>query len=86
MNMIHNTKSSAKLIGLQTQQAKLQEKNFAAQLARQRLKDITELLSDNKIEIIDENMMKNLLENIKVISKHEIEFQFKCGINATEKV
>ena len=83
---IQYKKLSEKLIELQNRQAKLQEESFAAQLTRQRLKDIAELLSDNKVEITDESVMKSLLENIKVISKHEIEFQFKCGINEIEKI
>jgi hypothetical protein len=83
---IQYKKLSEKLIELQAQQSKLQEENFASQLKMQRLKGITELLADNKVEITDETVMKNLLENIKVINKHEIEFQFKCGIKALERI
>ena len=79
-------KLSEKIIEFQKQQTKLQEKNFAAQLKRQRLKNITELLADNKVEITDETVMRSLLENIKVVGKHEIEIQFKCGIKVMESI
>ena len=77
---------SDKILELQNRKSKLQEESFAVQLTRQRLNDIIELLSNNKIEVTNETLMKNLLDNIKVISKHEIEFQFKCGIKVVERV
>lgn len=77
---------SEKLIKLQAEQTKLREESFASQLKRQRLKDITELLTDNIIHLTDETIMKRLLENIKVVSKHEIELQFKCGIKSLERI
>lgn len=48
--------------------------------------EITEVLSDKVGVITDETVMKMLINCIKVISKHEIEFEFKCGLTAKESL
>lgn len=77
---------SEKVIALQAEQAKLKEQNFEVQLTRQRLMEITEVLSDNSVNITDDTVMKMLIDYIKVNDKHEIEFEFKCGLTAKESL
>lgn len=48
--------------------------------------EITEVLSDKEVVITDETVMKMLINYIKVNSKHEIEFEFKCGLTAKESL
>lgn len=42
---------SEKVIALQAEQAKLKEQNLEVQMTRQRLMEITEVLSDNSVNI-----------------------------------
>lgn len=48
--------------------------------------EITEVLSDKEIVNTDETVMKMLIDYIKVNNKHEIEFEFKCGLTAKESL
>lgn len=48
--------------------------------------EITEVLSDKEVVITDDTIMKMLIDNIKVNNKHEIEFEFKCGLTAKESL
>lgn len=77
---------SEKVMALQAEQAKLKEQNFEVQLTRQRLMEIAEVLSDKEVVITDETVMKMLIDYIKVNNKHEIEFEFKCGLTAKESL
>lgn len=77
---------SEKVMTLQAEQSKLKEHNFEVQLTRQRLMEITEVLSDKEVVITDDTIMKMLIDYIKVNNKHEIEFEFKCGLTAEERL
>lgn len=63
-----------------------EEQNFEVQLTRQRLIEIIEVFSDKEVVITDETVMKMLIYYIKVNNKHEIEFEFKCGLTAKESL
>ncbi len=77
---------SDKIIELQAVENSIRGQNMTKQLKRQRLMQIIDVLSDKTMGYDNENVMKMLIENIKVIGKHEIEFQFKCGITAKEQI
>lgn len=78
---------SDRIISLQSEQIELQKCDASAQLARQRIIEINEVLNDaGKINRTDESIMKMLLDCIKVIGKNEIEFQFKCGTTIKEEI
>lgn len=77
---------SDKIIELQAVEKEIKEKNLTAELKRQRLLQITDVLTDKAMGYDNESIMKMLVETIKVINKHEIEFQFKCGITAKEQI
>lgn len=78
---------SDRIISLQAEQIELQKRDASAQLARQRIIEINEVLNDaGKINRTDESIMKMLLDCIKVIGKNEIEFQFKCGTTIKEEI
>lgn len=74
------------IMRLQEKQAAQKEQTLVAYMSQQRLEEITEILSNWKIDEIDESIMKMLIDCIKVVSKNEIEFQLKCGISVTEKL
>ena len=60
--------------------------NLQCQLAQKRLQEAYELIDDAKANCTDKDVMRKLLDAIKVIDKHELEFQFNCGIDIRETV
>lgn len=69
-----------------------EDENFAkvnvteSQLKAKRLEDAQTLLMGAEKEITDEQIMQTLLACIKVNGKHELEFQFKSGVNIIQKI
>ena len=77
---------SREVIALQEQEAKLKEMNTKAAIEKQKQMDILAILNEGKAHYMESDVMRMLIETIKVINKHSIEFQFKCGVNIVEKV
>lgn len=75
---------SRKIIELEEREKEVNEQNLQSQLAQRRLKEAHELLTNTDANRIDVDVMRKLVDVIKVNSKHEIEFQFKCGVDITE--
>lgn len=69
------------IMELKAKEAELKKENLAAEIAKKRMDDIVEILSTDGIEYTNPIIMKALIECIRVIDKHHIELQFKCGIS-----
>ena len=68
-----------------------EEKNISANntndyIRKEQLKEINAILSDESVDLLDSQIMRTLLNCIKVIDKHTVEFQFNCNINIIEKL
>ena len=61
-------------------------KQLKTEIKNENIKEIKTLLDDDKVDITDAALMKKLLEYIKVINNHTIEFVFTCGITVTKTV
>ena len=55
-------------------------------IRKEQLKEINAILSDESVDLLDSQIMRTLLNCIKVIDKHTVEFQFNCNINIIEKL
>ena len=73
------------VISLQDKQKKVQDKDLKTKLEKERLEQIKEALN-NKSTMTTESLLKLLIDCIKVINKHEVEYQFKCGVNVVERL
>lgn len=57
------------------------------QMAEYRLDAVVDLLTNGKIlQEFDKFIFRNLVKQIRVISKHEIEIEFECGIKVKENL
>ena len=56
------------------------------EIKNENIKEIKTLLDDDKVDITDAALMKKLLEYIKVVNNHTIEFVFTCGITVTKTI
>lgn len=68
-----------------------EEKNISANntndyIRKEQLKEINSILSDESVDLLDSQIMRTLLNCIKVIDKHTVEFQFNCNLNIIEKL
>lgn len=77
---------SRQVLELQAGEEKLKEMNIKAAVERQKQADIIAILNDGKAHYMEHDVMRMLLETVKVIDKHTVEFQFKCGVNIVEKL
>ncbi|MCM1532846.1 MAG: recombinase family protein [Ruminococcus flavefaciens] len=77
---------SEKILALQDKEKELQTLNMDTQLKQQKLVAVIDAIEGEDTDYTDSTVMRLLLENIKVVGKHELEFQFKCGINITETI
>lgn len=75
---------SRRIIELEDREKTANEQTLQKQLAQRRLKEAYELLVDAANKELDVEMMRKLVDVIKVNSKHELEFQFKCGVDIIE--
>lgn len=77
---------SERVVELQKHEAELKNENINNQIMHMRLENIMETLDGSETDYTDITVMRLLIDRIKVISKHELEFQFKCGINISEQI
>ena len=77
---------SKEIIELQAEEQKLKDLTTKAAIEEQRLSDILAILNEGEIQYMDNDIMRKLIDVIRVIDKHTIEFQFKCGVNIAEKI
>ena len=71
---------------LENKEEEINTRNLNFHIQEQKLKTIFEYLDDEKTNLLDPSAVRNLLECIKVINKHNIEFQFKCDVNVEEQI
>ena len=77
---------SQKILDLEDKEKIIAEQNLQNQLAQRRLDEAYELLMDANNNHTDRDLMRKMLDVIKVNGKHELEFQFKCGVNIVEQI
>ena len=77
---------SERIIGLQKQERQQNTIEINNQIEQQRLVNILNALNSAETDYMDTTIMRLLIGCIRVINKHEVEFQFKCGVIITEKV
>uniref|UniRef100_UPI00272BE804 recombinase family protein n=1 Tax=uncultured Bacteroides sp. TaxID=162156 RepID=UPI00272BE804 len=77
---------SQQIVDLEEREKNVHAQNLQCQLAQKRLQDAYELIDEARSNCTDKDVMRKLLDAIKVISKHELEFQFNCGIDIKETV
>lgn len=77
---------SQQIAELEEREKNVHAHNLQCQLAQKRLQEAYELIDDAKANCTDKDVMRKLLDAIKVIDKHEFEFQFNCGIDIRETV
>lgn len=77
---------SQQIVDLEEREKNVHVQNLQCQLAQKRLQDAYELIDEARSNCTDKDVMRKLLDAIKVISKHELEFQFNCGIDIKETV
>ncbi len=65
---------------LKEKESQLKKENLAAEIAKKRMDDIVTILTTEGIDYTNPVIMKALIECIRVIDKHHMELQFKCGI------
>lgn len=70
---------SNRVVELQWQEEKLKKNKVNNQIARQRMDEIKRALQDDRVDHMDGMIIRLLLDDIKIISKKEIEFQFESG-------
>ncbi len=71
---------------LEKQEETLNNENIEIQIHKHKLKNLIEFVENKSVDILEPDEMKNLLDGIKVIDKHHVEFQFKCDIKITEEL
>lgn len=77
---------SQQIAELEEREKNVHAHNLQCQLAQKRLQEAYESIDDAKANCTDKDVMRKLLDAIKVIDKHELEFQFNCGIDIRETV
>lgn len=55
-------------------------------IGKEQLKEINNDLGNESVNLLDAKIMRILLNCIKVIDKHTVEFQFNCNLNIIEKL
>lgn len=69
------------IIELKAKESELKKENLVAEIAKKRMDDIINILTSEGVDYTSPVIMKTMVECIRVIDKHHIELQFKCGIN-----
>lgn len=77
---------SKKVRELEEEEKKLSTGNSNECIRKEQLKEINRILSDETVDLLDSQIMRTLLNYIKVIDKHNVEFQFNCNLNIIEKI
>ena len=65
---------------LEQQEKTLESNNTNDHIRKEQLKEINRILSDETVDLFEPKTMRALLDCIKVVNKHTIEFQFKCDL------
>lgn len=71
---------------LHEKELELKDADVQKQMTQKRLLEIADALGSEETDFTDDTIKRLLLDCIKVVSKNEIEFQFKCGVTLTEKL
>ena len=71
---------------LEEEEKNISTNNTNDYIRKEQLKEINDILSDESVDLLDSQIMRTLLNCIKVIDKHTVEFQFNCNINIIEKL
>lgn len=74
------------IMKLKEKETEIKKENLVVEITKKRMDDIISILSTDNIDLTEPFIMKTLIECIKVIDKHHIELQFKCGINIQAKL
>ncbi len=77
---------SARIIELESAADTAKSEELQKQLTQSRLERVYELLDNIGTDYTDEGVMRTLIDCIKVEGKHDIEFQFKCGVDIHETI
>ena len=77
---------SRTIIELEEREKSINEQNLQSQLVQRKLDEAYELLVNANENRLDREVMRKMVDVIKVNGKHELEFQFKCGVNIVETV
>lgn len=77
---------SREIIELQAEEERLKTLTTQVAVEQQRQSDILAILNDGDTQYMDNEIMRKLIDTIRVIDKHTIEFQFKCGVNIAERI
>ena len=75
---------SNQIVELERQESEVKVRNIESQLAQKRLDDALALLSNPRVDYMDDAVIRHIVDVIKVNGKHELEFQFKCGVDIKE--
>ncbi len=75
---------SNQIVELERQESEVKVRNIESQLAQKRLDDALALLSNPRVDYMDDTVIRHIVDVIKVNGKHELEFQFKCGVDIKE--
>lgn len=65
---------------LEEEEKNLTNVNTNDHIRKEQLKGINRILSDETVDLFEPQTMRALLDCIKVVNKHTIEFQFKCDL------
>lgn len=65
---------------LEEEEKNLTNVNTNDHIRKEQLKEINRILSDETVDLFEPQTMRALLDCIKVVNKHTIEFQFKCNL------
>ena len=71
---------------LEEEEAIIQSSNSLSLIKIEQLKTINKALDNSENNLYDSQIMRTLLNCIKVIDKHTLEFQFNCNLNIIEKL
>lgn len=71
---------------LEEEEKNLEDSSTTDYMRKEQLKEINNILSDESVDLLDSQIMRTLLNYIKVIDKHTVEFQFNCNLNIIEKL
>lgn len=77
---------SARIIELESAADTAKSEELQKQLTQSRLERVYDLLDNIGTDYTDEGVMRTLIDCIKVEGKHDIEFQFKCGVDIHETI
>lgn len=75
---------STRILELETAADNAKREELQKQLTQSRLARVYDLLDNIGTDYTEDGVMRAIIDCIKVEGKHDIEFQFKCGVNIHE--